>query len=176
MRSFFFILFVPFTVIAQDKMEEKYEKSSLCTAYDTIFFSCNTKNQRIISLCGKYGDDESIQTVYYRFGKRNRVELEYPANKKESALSLFQYNYYHRYMTNYYNISFQNREYKYVIEDYRNHDENEKTVSYRLSVYSNSDDLVEKASFSCTSNIISNLHPLVNILSCDKENALGCSK
>lgn len=65
---------------------------SLCTAGETVYFSCQARNGKMISLCGKVfeksrlgrleeADDPWLQ---YRFGRPQALELVYPQSKPDS--------------------------------------------------------------------------------------------
>lgn len=67
---------------------------TLCTKSETTYFSCTTQNKKIISLCGNVYVEEGFGQLVgtdkpwlqYRFGAREKIELVYPAQKKESVL------------------------------------------------------------------------------------------
>ena len=91
-RIFSFILFVPLFVIAQDKTAEKYEGYSLCTANDTVFFSCSGRDYtkrayKRFSLRGKVEKD--IHSLYYRFATTDEIEMEYPNGKDKGSSPSF---------------------------------------------------------------------------------------
>ncbi|MCL2875134.1 MAG: hypothetical protein FWF12_02340 [Betaproteobacteria bacterium] len=152
--------------------ETRFESSSICTAKDKVYFSCTTKNRKILSLCGKKEGG-----IYYRFGKPGKVELEYPSGniKNEDSLSLFFYNHYTRWMVDYFTVTFQNHGYTYLIQDLKNNEEETKQITQNIVIYNNPDQTDGKT-ISCISDVISDLRPLIYIIPCDKEAALGCSK
>lgn len=63
----------------------------LCRNDETLIFGFKTKRKKSVSICvskdGKY--------IVYRFGTKNKIELEYPKNKNNSW-KLFRYDYYFR--------------------------------------------------------------------------------
>jgi hypothetical protein len=156
--------------------ENKYESSSLCVARDKIFFSCTTKKSKIISLCGKI-EKGALNRLYYRFGKKGLIELEYPkaAIEDKDSLSLFYYNHYTRFLANYYTVTFYNHGYIYVLQDLRSYEKNEQQNLPNIIVYDNPEQS-NGVSVSCISKIISDLYPLTSAIACNKESALGCEK
>jgi hypothetical protein len=161
---------------AKDLSERGYESTSLCAVNDKVYFSCTIKKAKIFSLCGKM-EKAVLRRLYYRFGKRGSIELEYPEVdvKDRDTLSLFYYNHYTRFLANYYTITFHNHGYTYVLQDLRSYEKNERQTFSNIVVYDNSEQL-NGITNSCTSNVISDLQPLTNIIPCDKESALGCEK
>jgi hypothetical protein len=67
---------------------DKNKVSSLCDTGDVVIFACATTNKKIISLCGK-GTEDNPTGIYYRFGRKNRIELTYPEDKGESSFQKF---------------------------------------------------------------------------------------
>jgi len=69
---------------------------SLCRKDETVYFSCKVNNsEKMISLCGHYPSnvfdfDDPIAVLSqkafltYRFGAKERIELEYPQRRKDS--------------------------------------------------------------------------------------------
>ncbi len=54
---------------------------TLCTADEAVLFSCNTRTNRIVSLCGSKGLTESTGYIQYRYGRPAKIELVYPSAK-----------------------------------------------------------------------------------------------
>ena len=98
-------------------MAEKNKLSSLCDTGDLIFFTCTTKNKKIISLCGKGAKDKPTG-IYYRFGSKSKIEMDFPKNKDEDSFQYFTKDYYFRYRVILRTIFFSNNGYNYAIYDY----------------------------------------------------------
>ena len=96
---------------------------SLCDANDSVFFSCTTKNNKLISLCGK-GERSNPSGIYYRFGKAAKIEMDFPSNKDETSISKFSYSNYYKGT----NIHFNNNGYSYVLfEPYSNSSDEDRS-------------------------------------------------
>jgi len=102
----FLLLFLPLSIFAQKK-----------TSSDVVY-SFRTKTGKTMSLTL----DASNKQLIYRYGKPNKVELEFP-EKPEGSLSQFKYSFYLRgggaanEAMDMNHITFTNKEYKYVIYD-----------------------------------------------------------
>ena len=70
---------------------------TLCKQGETVYFSCHTGKEKIISLCGNSKSNSDNFWLQYRYGKYNRIELEYP-NKRTNLFieSGFDVGYYRR--------------------------------------------------------------------------------
>jgi len=155
--------------------EEQDKPSSICDAGSTVYFSCTTKNSKIISFCGNVVDGK-IQNIYYRFGRKNKIELEYPHKPTNESLSLFRYNSYGRAQVNYYEVSFQNKGFRYTLGAYYSEEEKQGNVKVErgVSVYNPPESLTANAVFNCTPGGTDRLYLLKGAIQCDEENALGC--
>jgi len=107
-------LFLPCLTLAEGV--ENNEIYSLCDAGDLVFFTCTTVNKKIISLCGK-GLKNNPTGIYYRFGRKDNVEMDFPKDKDKSSFQKFSKDYYFRYRVNLTTISFKNNGYCYSIYD-----------------------------------------------------------
>jgi hypothetical protein len=94
----------------------KNEVSSLCDKRDLIFFTCTTENKKIISLCGK-GTPDNVTGVYYRFGRKGKVEMDFPKNKDESSIKQFSHERFPSEEIAAVATSFNNNDYTYTIFD-----------------------------------------------------------
>jgi len=65
---------------------------SLCTADEDIYFSCELEEiRKIASVCAKGNSSPDDGYVQYRFGTKQRLDLEYPKEKispQQSSLSI----------------------------------------------------------------------------------------
>nr|WP_314495230.1 hypothetical protein [uncultured Chryseobacterium sp.] len=84
---------------------------------EEIVYSFETKNGKIMSLV----KDKANQYIQYRFGTKNKVEMEFPARKTKESWQKFQYNSYMRgggkdnAGMEIDNLLFKNNGYEYVI-------------------------------------------------------------
>jgi hypothetical protein len=97
--------------------------NTLCAADEQVIFSCALKGStKLVSLCGSKalgGDGAYLQ---YRFGRVNRVELEFPGERAGSA-KLFRYEHEFRSRFDRTDISFESRGFSYTVFDYYNGEE-----------------------------------------------------
>jgi hypothetical protein len=84
------------------------EPKSLCTTKEKVVFSCSTTAGKLISVCSK---GESVQ---YRFGRRGKVELEYPKAEDFKPQS-FEYFHYFRPNEDRVSLSFDTGDAEYSI-------------------------------------------------------------
>jgi len=162
-------------VVAEEIKLNHIPPSSLCNKKDIVYFSCSTGNKKTVSLCGTI-NNSNLTGLYYRFGQKEKIELEYPAIDKREALDLFRYNEYHRALTQHYHVSFINANQRYTIYSYYNGDGSEGD-SFEHGIYGSdaaSETEVQNFNIKCLKNIIVNIHPLTKILHCDFDSALGC--
>ena len=71
---------------------------SLCGKGELDYFSCETVNKKVISVCGNISNGEITDNSWlqYRFGKKGAIELTYP-KEKQGSVSKFEGNYFNRY-------------------------------------------------------------------------------
>ena len=70
-----------------------YGATSLCSKNEIVYFSCATKTEKVISLCGKVFEKDKFgsrvdfdsQWLQYRFGSPTAVELVFPRTKRDSV-------------------------------------------------------------------------------------------
>ena len=98
----------------RESLGGKNKEPSLCDIGDTVFFTCTTNNKKIISLCGK-GKADNPSGAYYRFGRKNNIELDFPENKDESSFLQFSKSHYFRAMVNLQGVFFENKGYSYTL-------------------------------------------------------------
>ncbi|MBN3759473.1 hypothetical protein [Burkholderia sp. Ac-20365] len=137
----------------------------LCTAQESVVFSCTTDKLKVIALCL----NETNPLLFYRYGKLGRVEFSY--SRRPDSKSGFLFNQYFRYRFDYKRIYFVMGGYEYSV--YRRYDADQKpNPDYGLIVSENGD---EKAKVACQSHVIDNMSKAINILRCDENSALGCN-
>jgi hypothetical protein len=152
-----------------ESSDGKYLASSLCDAGGIVFFSCGTRNNKVISLCGR-GSPTEPTGVFYRFGKQEKIEMDFPKDKNENSFSFLSYDNYFRYRVNLLNVYFENNGYSYILyNDYREDDpevgdQRESGVSVTKIA---SGELV--ANIKCKSEIITNFDFLLKKIECKKD-------
>lgn len=122
----YILLFFANTIYSQNNVLYKLPN-------EKVIYSFQTKNNKIMSL----NIDTNLNYIVYRFGTKNKIELEYPKEKDKSSFDKFEYSHYfrpfqngvdNRMSLNY--IIFINENVKYII--YENDFEylNSKNQSY----------------------------------------------
>lgn len=150
---------------------------TLCSNGDHVYFTCQTRNKKIISLCGK-GSAERPEYIYYRFGKDNdKIDMEYPAEKDKTSYQKFSYNHYFRYQTSYFSITFRNGDYVYFIYDNNIADKSDEKPDLSSGINVTKDGQSDyQVNIPCISGAKSKLYPLSSLLACDEDvNGLGCT-
>ncbi len=144
---------------------------SHCKGTEISYFNCQTKNRKIISLCGSADLSKSTGYIQYRFGKPKKVELEYPKDQKNSAAKFF-YVHYSRSRTDYSILNFTNENTSYSVFD--NSDEDSKPKSGAGVTISSEGKL--DTHLNCKKPVISQLEKLKNIAACDPDDALNMNQ
>ena len=94
------------------------DATSHCGESEQIIFSCQIRDSsKVLSLCASKDLSDSSGYLQYRFGKLNEIELEYPADRKDSQKQ-FLYRHYFRYQVDETEISFVNQGHEYTIYSY----------------------------------------------------------
>jgi len=66
----------------QIKIKENRLNDTLCQDDEDIYLNAGLENGKIVSLCGYQHYSPDTGYVKYRYGTLNKVELEYPSDKK----------------------------------------------------------------------------------------------
>jgi hypothetical protein len=98
----------------ENSAANNYNSTSLCAKYDEIYFSCKTKNAKIISFCGT-GNERDPKHVYYRYGRVGKIEMEHPKVKNKESISQFSYLQHSRAGMSAISVFFHNYSYMYEI-------------------------------------------------------------
>jgi len=134
--------------------------SGLCAAPETVYFSCKTNKAQWITLCGT-----SVEQIRYRFGKPERIALEYPVPGRKER-SAFLYAHYFRHQTDRTEVSFHNSGAEYAVFDHM--DGNRRSAGVRVVT-----DSGKEKEFLCRGIIESRLGEVEGALPCDPDNALN---
>lgn len=110
-------------VSAQKKSKTAVVNSkSLCAASEQTIWSCTTTRNKLASVCASKDLTADRGYVQYRFGILGKVELEFPAERKDSQKS-FKYSRYTRPLVTMLTLSFANGGFAYEIHDDDNSEE-----------------------------------------------------
>ncbi|HEX3635693.1 MAG TPA: hypothetical protein VHV99_09430 [Paraburkholderia sp.] len=146
---------------------------SLCSADETVFFSCAVKNgEKVVSLCGTKGLSRNQGYLQYRFGRSSHIELEYP-KAREDTRRAFSYAHYFRALVDLSEISFTIDKYRYSIFDHADSESKPATREAGVRVTASNDD--STTTLVCRGAPTSRLAALANVLPCDKESGLNIS-
>lgn len=132
----------------------------LCDAGTPAVFSCSTQGGKVLSLCGA-----PPQSLQYRFGTPQRVELAFPANPAEGPqrMRLAQYS---RYQVQRVTVAFDNEGVAYTLFDGRENGARQAGVAVLLPGAGS------ERTFLCRGPVTGALAPLKPHLPCDAESAL----
>lgn len=107
---------------------------TLCQQTEQVVFSCSMKKTaKILSICTSKKIDAKNGYVQYRFGFPGKVELEFPAERKDTQ-SAFAYSRYTRPLVTLLTLEFQSNGYKYSVHQDSNAEEKPPVNSSYLNV------------------------------------------
>lgn len=148
-------------------------RAGLCTDSVAVF-ECEASGGKQIALCGAYNPAGELTALQYRYGRGPRPELIYPAELSGSLVK-FTSNHYLRYQTDYSQISFRNGPYAYSV--YSNYDGEESPGSPKtagVTVVTQAGAPV--ADISCKTIRKDAIQSITSKVTCDADQALGCSQ
>lgn len=149
-------------------------EDGLCLNHEQTVFSCRTRQaSKYVSVCASKPLEKPDGYLQYRFGSRQKVELEYPS-EKTGSIDRFRYSHYFRYQVDRTELTFRIGAYRYsIFSDYEGdagipETSQGVTVSKTGSVNTETEILCQKAADN-------NLQVLENRVPCDRESApAGC--
>ncbi|EIU7556885.1 hypothetical protein WMR60_002996 [Providencia rettgeri] len=123
------------------------------------FFQCATENSSInLELVG-----ENLKLTM-----KNNDSIFIGQSSKLLESKGFSYNYYSRYNTEYYRVTYSNNNVGYAI--YKNYENGKYNIGLQVTDLSTN----KEYDFNCNKIKVDKLDELLNIIDCDKESALGC--
>ncbi|MFY9477360.1 MAG: hypothetical protein WAQ08_06815 [Aquabacterium sp.] len=128
---------------------------TLCQPDETVWFSCRIGQAKTVSLCG------TPQTLQYRFGTPQRVELQYP-KVATNGFTSFSWGHYSRSQVDRIQIGFDNHGTTYAVFDYTEGKQRDAGVEVNAT-----------KQLHCTSAPQSQLGKLKDKLPCDEDSALN---
>ena len=151
------------------------QPGTLCLQDERAIFSCLLKNTaKLVSLCGSRDLAEGSGYLQYRFGRKGKVELEFPSERRGSPKA-FRHSLYTRYQVDRFSVSFSVANYTYAVFD--NYDGEMEPPTHEAGVaVAHSDE--NPRELLCRGTGSGNLRELQSIIPCDKHdmsNAGGCS-
>ncbi|EPT1733346.1 hypothetical protein ACYUMR_000076 [Providencia stuartii] len=133
--------------------------SSNAFASNQMFFHCITKDG-VISMYSI--DDELILTMK----KNDSIVINYSSSLSKN--SNFKYSYYSRFNTEYYRVTYSSGDANYSL--YKNIEGGNNDSGLQVTHLTNN----KEYQYECIKTQTDKLDKLLNILECDKGNALGC--
>lgn len=149
--------------------------ASLCDHAEQIIFNCSVvESGKLISLCAspKLTGDESY--LQYRFGRRQKIELVFPAERHQSQKK-FRYAHYFRAQVDRTEIGFTSGEYEYTIFSYYEGEEKPARHDVGLSVESENKKS-QRVALKCKKPYQAKFDVIESAVPCDKENALNLDR
>jgi len=114
--------------------EPKPEPTTLCAKNERLIFSCPVKRPaKIVSVCASKDLTNDRGYLQYRFGLPEKIELEYPKDRKGTQQK-FQYTHYFRAQFDMASINFTIDGYEYSVFDDYNGEEKPVISSQGVSV------------------------------------------
>lgn len=156
-------LFIGFFIFLTNNV---FGASSLCDSTEDTIFSCDMKRNKKLSICSMVENEQL--TINYKFGELKNIEMIFP-KKNTGNNTLFKYNHYLRYQTDYFRLAFKNNNYLYEI--YRNYDGNKVNAGVTVSEPS----LTKPYDNMCKTIEIDNLSNVSKYINCDTDYSLGCA-
>ncbi|MGR9088832.1 MAG: hypothetical protein ACU841_17450 [Gammaproteobacteria bacterium] len=144
----------------------------LCLDQEQVIFSCQTnKSSKYLSVCASEHLNRSDSYVQYRFGAHDRIELQFPTEKKGS-IRQFRYTHYFRFQVERSELSFTIPPYRYaVFHDYEGesgHPETMQGITVSKSAAQGT-----ATTILCLNPAINQLHRLEESVPCDRESPLA---
>ena len=136
----------------------------LCTAQETVYFSCPAAHGRWIALCGSVSS-ASPAALQYRYGRQGAVELQYPDRAADGARQ-FLYAHYFRAQVDRFEIRFDIAGNDYVVYD--DAEEGRHASGVRVTTPD-----AKEHDVACTARATSRLIDLEHVVRCDADSALN---
>lgn len=140
----------------------------LCHNSEQTIFSCTTnKSSKLISVCASSALDKKDSYIQYRFGTRDKIELQFPA-KKNNSIPQFKFDHYFRYQVDRTELSFSTGPYRYAVFHFYEGDIEPSETKEGVTV-SKSDAPENEIEILCMKPALNHLSLLENIVPCDPE-------
>lgn len=147
-------------------------KGTLCHGDEQVLFSCPVQDgSKIVSLCGSKDLTHKDGYLQYRFGRAGNLELEFPAQRRETW-KMFRYSHYFRYQVDRMAVRFDNSGYTYTLFDNYEGDTKPKLRQQGVQITVPQQGRKD-ITLLCHSAAIGNLSRLIAIVPCDKADALN---
>jgi len=104
------------TVAGATRAQNSRIEPTLCRPDEQIILSCGVARQKIVSVCATKQVSKTSGYFQYRFGKPGKVELQYPADLKNSV-EKFRFSSAAHSGGGRYHLRFTNDGYEYIVYD-----------------------------------------------------------
>ena len=126
---------------------------------EEIYFSCSTKS----GIAVLQMNDNNLE---YSFDKKRRTIFLFKSKKLDNGS--FKYNHYSRFQADYFNVSFINDDYKYLV--FSNYEDGQQSQGVTVLNLNNK----KEFTYHCRTTDIDRLSELSSKLQCDRSSSLGC--
>lgn len=144
----------------------------LCRDLEQTIFSCITnRSSKLISVCASLSPTLGKKDSYmqYRFDTREKIELQFPAEKNNS-IPQFKFDHYFRYQVDRTELSFSIGPYRYAVFHFYEGDIEPSETREGVAV-SKSGAPENEIEILCVKPALNHLSLLENIVPCNKESA-----
>ena len=145
---------------------------SLCRSEEQVIFNCPIAGAgKLISLCASKSLDNRRGYLQYRYGKPEAIELQFPQERANTQLA-FRYAHYFRAQVDRSEISFDNRDFRYVIFNYLEGDVRPaiRDAGVRVRRHGNNN---RETELKCAATPVSHLGALEAVVPRDPDNPLN---
>jgi hypothetical protein len=149
---------------AQTKQKSKTraaKTASLCAAEEEIVWSCATENNKIASVCASRDLTIDKGYVQYRFGTKQKIELEAPRSR-DGSRKFFGFSRYTRPLVTLLMLRFELGDYTYEIHDDYNGEETPAERSVTIDLFDKSGETL--SSVECRQPVTGSLMKLEDIV------------
>jgi hypothetical protein len=106
-----------FCAVTTHAISASASASPLCNAAEQTLWHCTLKYHKMSAICASKDLSATAGYLQYRFGTRDKIELEFPTIRKQTQQQ-FRYSRYFRYQTQYDSVRFVNNGYNYALNYY----------------------------------------------------------
>lgn len=145
--------------------------ATLCEQQEKVYFSCSTKQAKIISVCGSKDFTQKDAYLQYRFGLKEKIELQFPDTKPDSLKKFF-YAHYDRYQASSTHLKFTNESStEYTVFHSYEGDQKKPKDCYGVIILTKSSE--KETQVNCKTPAVFELEKLKNFVACDPDDAMN---
>jgi hypothetical protein len=156
----------------------QFNSTTLCHIGESVYFSCKTGKGKFISLCGAKTENRN-PNLYYRFGKQDNIEMEYPNTLNQKSLAKFSYIRRSRMQLDDVSVLFQQEGYEYRLYSYYNAEDFGKAADIGHGIFvgkvNSKTPKNPSVNIKCTDNLIDRLMLTTYFLPCNENQEYSCT-